>query len=340
MNIRIASVPYTIAFRQPLVTAAGTFPQRRGFWIAIRDEDGLMGFGEAAPLPGFTRESLEEAEHILQGGFDALKAAGPETTAYAGLLLAMLDLAGRRAGRRVAEMLSPAPRTSVPVNALLRSSTPAEAAAEAAEAHAKGFQTLKLKVGAGTPDEDEQRIAAVRDAVGANVKIRIDANASWDVETAVRLLRRFERYDLEYVEQPVAEDLAAVRKRVGVPIAADESVRGVEQARRLIADSAVDVLILKPMAFGGVMIGHAIALEAFDAGVDVVVTSILDTPVGVAGALHLAASIPGPARACGLATVDLLEPTPAHGLDMPVAGMMSLPARPGHGVDLDVPIQW
>lgn len=165
-----------------------------------------------------------------------------------------------------------------------------------------GFPAVKVKV--RTP-ADVDLVAAVRDAVGPGVELRIDANGAWDVDTAVDLIPRFARLGVELVEQPVAslEDLALVRRRAGVAIAADECVRSVDDATRLRALGAADAVVLKVQPLGGVRAALAVA-EA--AGVPAIPTSMMETSVGLAAGLALAAALPELPFACGLATASLL----------------------------------
>jgi O-succinylbenzoate synthase len=147
--------------------------------------------------------------------------------------------------------------------------------------------------------------AEVRAALGPGVALRVDANGVWDLDTAVDMIGRLARYDLELVEQPVAtlDELARLRRRVTVPLAADESVRAVDDARRLAALSAADAVVLKVQPLGGV--GSALRV-ADAAGVPAVVTSMLETSVGIAAGLALAAALPDLPYACGLATAGVL----------------------------------
>jgi len=215
---------------------------------------GPAGWGEWSPLPGYPSD--------------------PATC--------------RRAAEEAATVAWPAPRRSeVRVNALVPAVSPDEAAQLAA-----GHRDVKVKVGdAG----DVDRVAAVRDAVGPHARLRVDANGAWDVETAVARIIVMAPYGLELVEQPVAsiEDLATVRRRVDVPIAADECVRTVEDARRLEAD----VLVVKVQPLGG----FAATLAIIDAAcLPVVVSSMLETSVGIAAGLVLAAALDDLPYACGL----------------------------------------
>src|SRR5262249_50094055 len=150
------------------------------------------------------------------------------------------------------------------------------------------------------------RIAAIRATLGADVRLRIDANAAWDVPEAIAIIRAAERYQLELVEQPVADlaGMAQVRAASPTPIAADESVGGPPHATKVIAAGAADVLVIKPMMAGGLRRARAIIVQAQLAGLQALVTTTIDAGVGVAAALHLAATLP-PQLACGLATGPL-----------------------------------
>jgi O-succinylbenzoate synthase len=190
-------------------------------------------------------------------------------------------------------------RTHVPVNVTVPAVTPQEAHALVA---ASGCTTAKVKI--GTPD-DEARLEAVRDALGPGGKMRVDANGRWDVGTAVRRIRALARHDLEYVEQPVAtlDELAELRRRVDVPVAVDESLRTAPDPRRVPVARAADVAVLKVAPLGGVRA----ALEVAEAcAMPVVVSSALETSVGLEAGLALAAALPELPYACGLATAALL----------------------------------
>ena len=197
-------------------------------------------------------------------------------------------------------------RDEVPVNATV----PAVAADDVPSVLARfpGCTTAKVKV--AQPGEalrdDVDRVSAVRSCLGPEGRIRVDANAAWSVDDAVRALAALAPYGLEYVEQPCAsvEELAAVRRRSAVPVAADESVRKVEDPLRVARAGAADVLVLKVAPLGGVRAALAIADEA---GLPVVVSSALETSVGISAGVALAAALPSLPYACGLATTSLLE---------------------------------
>jgi len=157
--------------------------------------------------------------------------------------------------------------------------------------------------------EDVERVEAVRDAldaVGPGGRIRVDANGGWSVDAAVRLLRQLSRYGLEYAEQPCATlaELAQVRRFVDIPIAADESIRKADDPLKVRAAGAADIVMVKVQPLGGVRAALRVAQAC---GLPAVVSSAVDTSVGLAAGVALAAALPELPYACGLATMSLLE---------------------------------
>lgn len=220
----------------------------------------------------------------------------------------------------------PAPvRGSVPVNVTVPAVGP-ERAAEIVRASA-GCRTAKVKVAEpGQADGEElNRVEAVRHALGPAGHVRVDANAAWDVDEAVRRIRALDRAagGLEYVEQPcpTLDELAAVRRRVDVRIAADESIRRAEDPMRVVVAGAADVAVLKVQPLGGVRACLEIAERC---GLPVVVSSALETSVGIAAGVALAAALPDLPYACGLATVALLAGDVVDDPLLPVDGALSV----------------
>jgi o-succinylbenzoate synthase len=199
----------------------------------------------------------------------------------------------------------PAPvRDRVPVNVTVPAVSPEQAQCIVA---ASGCRTAKVKVAeqGQPPAADLDRVAAVREALGPEGRIRVDANGGWDVGTAARMLAALDAYDLEYAEQPCAtlDELAALRKRVDVPVAADESIRRAEDPLAVRAAGAADIVVLKAQPLGGVRSALRIA-EA--CGLPAVVSSAVESSVGLAAGVALAAALPALPYACGLATMSLL----------------------------------
>lgn len=241
------------------------------------------------------------------GEFSPFPEYGPELTRY-----------WRAAAEEAATRPWPEPvRTSIPVNVTVPACDPERAHAIAA---GSGCTTAKVKVGEG---DDLGRVLAVRDALGPDGRIRLDVNAGWDLDEAVRQIRRLAGAGLEYVEQPVAgvQDMARLRRRVDVPLAADELIRLSPDPLHLDLSEAADVAVLKVQPLGGVWRAVQIA-EAI--GLPAVVSSAVETSVGIAAGLALAAALPELPYACGLATVLLLEGDVVANPLIPVNGCIEL----------------
>jgi o-succinylbenzoate synthase len=217
----------------------------------------------------------------------------------------------------------PAPvRDRIPVNITVPAVGPERAARIVA---ASGCRTAKVKVAerGQAESEDIERVAAVRDALGPGGRIRVDANGGWSVPAAARMLRDLGRYSLEYAEQPCAtlDELAQLRRLVDIPVAADESIRKAEDPLRVRAAGAADIVMVKVQPLGGVRQALRIA-EA--CGLPVVVSSAVDSSVGLAAGVALAAALPELRYACGLATMSLLtgdvtaDPLAESGGELPV----------------------
>ncbi|MFC9938774.1 o-succinylbenzoate synthase [Nocardiopsis alba] len=214
-------------------------------------------------------------------------------------------------------------RERIPVNVTVPAVGPERATEIVASG---GCATAKVKVAEKGRDwrEDVDRVEAVRAAIGPGGRIRVDANGVWDVDTAVRMIRELDRFDLEYVEQPSAtlEELGEVRRRVDVPVAADESIRRAEDPLRVRAAEAADIVVLKVQPLGGVRAALRVA-EA--CGLPVVVSSAVESSVGLAAGVALAAALPELPYACGLATMQMLTADVAAEPLTPVDGY--LPVR-------------
>ncbi|MPR00585.1 o-succinylbenzoate synthase [Modestobacter sp. I12A-02628] len=219
----------------------------------------------------------------------------------------------------------PAPqRSTVPVNVTVPAVGPEQAHALVT---ASGCSTAKVKVAepGQTPADDVARVEAVRDALGPAGAIRVDSNAAWDVDTAVARIRELDRVGLEYVEQPCATvaELVALRRRTDVRIAADEVLRLAADPLRVDLREACDVLVLKVAPLGGVRAALAVA-EAH--GLPCVVSSALESSVGMAAGVALAAALPELPFACGLATVALFTDDVTSTPLLPVDGAVAVRA--------------
>ncbi|HEX8050395.1 MAG TPA: mandelate racemase/muconate lactonizing enzyme family protein [Solirubrobacterales bacterium] len=339
--MRLSSVeviPYALPFKQPYVTARGVLQRREMVLLRLLDEDGVVGLGEAVPLSLRGGVGLAEVVQELEGWAETQEDEVLSAPARCAVATARMDLLGRRAGSG-----SSARGEAVPCNATLVAGQPEKVAAEAERWAADGFTTFKLKLGAESAKNvveqgksqtragDVEQVRAVREAVGSEARIRVDANAAWDLETATRTLAELEPYGIELAEQPVAtlEEMAELAESTSIPLAADESVATLEEAERAAAMGACAYTGIKLSKVGGPEAALAIAdvLPAF-------ITSALDGPVGIAAAAQVAQTVGG-SLAHGLATQRLFASTiAAVGCELR-DGMLRLPPGPGLGIEID-----
>jgi o-succinylbenzoate synthase len=313
---------YALPLVRPMTSARGVLSERAGLILELESDGGERGLGEAAPFPGLSKETLAQAEQALLdlasegsplraaelqdvSSIRALLArlALPSSAAHA-LDQALLSMLASRREIAPAHLLHPVARTEVPEHALALGPEEAVALVQL------GYTTLKVKVGASCMCVDEPRIAAIRRAVGDEVLLRLDANGAWSPPQAIDAIERLAEYGLDSVEQPVAAaDLAGMRKvraSVSVPIAADESVRTLEDLSRVVEAEAADAVVVKPMLAGGVLAAHALCCAAARAGLAVSVTTTLESAIGRAAARDVALVCPAPLWTCGLDTGHLL----------------------------------
>lgn len=328
-------VPYTLAFPRPIETARVTLSARTGWILVLEDEDGVRGYGDAAPWPGFgsgeTRTEADLTRVVEETGQTTLEVLGPEA-AHA-LSLARLDLEARSLGRPLSAVLAEiggrGVREKVPVAVLV------DGPEAARRAVVGGARTLKVKIGRGSVADDDRFLAEVRKAAGEKIGIRADANGAWSRDEAIDAVRLLARHGLQYIEQPVAADdlegLHAVRARTGVRVAADESLRTPEDVEAVLEMDAADVLVLKPMFVGGPEAAIRLAQRVLERNRRAVITHSLESAVGRMAALHAAATLPESAPASGLSSPFYgtdIGPTPAI-----VDGHMEVPTDAGLGFE-------
>jgi O-succinylbenzoate synthase len=262
------SIVEAVAFELPMNVLFRGITSRQGLLIR-----GDAGWAEFSP---FVEYDDEEASAWLAAALEAADTAYPEPI-----------------------------RTRVPVNCTIPAVGPERAAALVAASN--GCRTAKVKVAepGQTLSDDVDRVAAVRDALGPTGHVRVDANGGWSVGEAVASIGRLSEFDLEYVEQPSrsVEELREVRSRVDVPIAADESIRKATDPLLVRDHEAADIAVLKVQPLGGVRSCLRLAEEI---GLPVVVSSALESSVGIASGVALAAALPELPYACGLATTSML----------------------------------
>jgi len=326
--------------------------------VRVRDEAGTEGFGEGTPRPYVTGEIVETMlDHLTcelwprvadrelppACNLEALAAFLPETSlagaiaphaSRAALELAVLDCALRRAGRPLATLLPPR-RSRVTYSGVITAGPIARAVQHARQMRAIGLHDVKVKVGF---DDDVARVTAVREALGHDASLRLDANGAWSFERAVHVLNAVAPLGIAAVEQPLprgpVEDLARLRQAIPVPIMADESLVTPADAEALIAGEAVDFFNVRISKCGGLARSLAIAERAAKAGVGVQVGSqVGETAILSAAGRHLAAALPTVAFVEGsFGTLLLAEDVSVESVRFGHRGEASLLTGPGLGI--------
>ena len=368
---KVKAWQYAIPLRTPLITAQSTIVKRRGLILRAETDDGLFGFGEIAPLDGFSRENLEEArravsamrrrleEQSIPREPSALRASylgriddrASLPSVPFGIEMLLADLAAQAAGVNLARWCNPQAPDRVPVNAIL-SGNLSEIKEQLFRMLPRRYRAYKLKVGVESDARELEKIACLRDTLGDSAGIRLDANRAFGFDRAVKFLAGIAQFKIEYIEEPLTPDqynrLGDLRTNSLVPIALDESLsdRSLgkatwslrERAIQLAERGAMDVAVVKPMLAGGICEVTELARDLSQANVRMVISSAIETGVGLAAALHLAAAFMDATIPCGLDTLELLADSLISG-SLPVKnGNISVPTKPGLGIticDLD-----
>lgn len=326
--------------------------------VKIHTTEGIVGLGEVSCTPRWSGEDQVTAAHFIRHYLAPLvegedptridelaprldRAVARNYFTKAAVEMALWDVAGKAAGVPVYRLLGGPVRDAVPTKWSVSGLEPAKAAGIASWAAGQGFRTMKVKVGI-EPDADVSRVDAVRRAVGADVRLGVDANGGWEADTAVRVIERLYEDEVYFAEQPVpASDIfgmADVRRRIRVPVIADESVFTLQDATSVIRAEAADVLSVYIGKAGGIGAARRIVEAADAAGVACTIGSNLEMGVGSAAMIHLAMATPG-VRADAF-PCDIIGPLYYEDdlLAEPLrisSGRAHAHDRPGLGVELD-----
>lgn len=345
-----------------MISSRGLVVEREGIIVSGHADTGLTGYGEIAPWPGMSPENLGlvadisrilvadlTGKEILPGFPEALEILGlaqkrstpfmqAPRSSRLGLETMLADLAAQAAGVSIARWLNRDARTTVPVNAFLTGAID-QIEAQIAEKREAGFQTFKLKLLGEDLEEDLERVEKVRGWLGPAAKLRLDANRAYDFDTARELLGRLVDHDIEYVEEPLCTEHLAMLPRLSkgseIPLALDETVKDDTVWREFVTKRAVEVAVLKPTLVGG--LGSILDLVelARSNGVEVVFTTMVESGIGTAACLHLAAAWGSEKYAHGLDTLGLLPQSVINETLEPQEGRFALPAAEGLGVTPD-----
>lgn len=349
---RIETQLLSIPLKKPFKTALRQVSVAENLIVKIYGDDGTVGFGGAPPTAVITGDTLESIRGAIEGfivpailgmdieDFDRImkkidSAIYKNSSAKAAVDIALYDLFGKHFNIPLYKLFGGS-RKEVESDITVSVNLPEEMSADAINYVSQGYTTLKTKVGLDS-NLDIIRVKAIRDAVGKDVKIRLDANQGWQAKEAVRTIKRIEDMglDIELVEQPVKahdfDGLKYVTDHVDTPIMADEALFSPEDGFRLLKMRAVDILNIKLMKCGG--LHHALTINAMaeSCGVECMIGCMIESKIGITAAAHFACGKLNITRA-DLDAVDLMLEDPFEGGIEVKANKLIIPVGSGLGI--------
>jgi L-alanine-DL-glutamate epimerase-like enolase superfamily enzyme len=355
---RLATTPVAVPYRTEEVWAFGRRSGQISVLLEMHTDEGVVGLGEAAAYPSAdivlavfrTIEPLVVGEDPmaierlirkidLVGTWHHIKGSSP---AIAAVEMACWDVLGKVCGQPLVNLFGGRFRDSVEYFYYVARTAPDEVAAEGRRAAAGGFGTCYVKAVHDDPRRDVERVAALRDGAGPDMRIRVDANEAWSPGAAVQMIRKLERYDLELVEQPVSgrnlSEMAYVRSRVDTPLLANEASWTRHHQLEVIRHGAADVIEVDNQMDGGLANLRRSAGMCETAGLPVIKHSLGELGVALAATTHALAATPN-FRYANQAYGALLTDDIVKGFGGPIEnytnGCLKVPMGPGLGVELD-----
>ncbi|MBI3124916.1 MAG: o-succinylbenzoate synthase [Ignavibacteriales bacterium] len=308
--------PFALKLKTPFQNSLTTFTERKGLILKLTNELGNVGYGECSPLPGFSEESLKEAESSLSKTFAFLYQTEFEndfsipsklSSVKFAVEQAMLSLAFQRDSMFWIRKLGLVNRT-IPVSSVLGFDSMENILSKIQEKIELGFDTFKIKVGRENPYDDFELLEAIRNTFGYDIKLRLDANQKWSSDEAIEYLERFKDYIVEFVEEP-CEFTCSTFKTVEeshIPIALDESIKSQKEAELYIKDCKAEFLVIKPMIAGGIFSSLKIIEAAQLTNKKIIISSAFESVVGKS-VLVMLASLTNHNFAHGLDTSAFFE---------------------------------
>jgi L-alanine-DL-glutamate epimerase-like enolase superfamily enzyme len=350
----IKLTPVTVPFTEPEVWSGGSRPGITSIIVEVLTGEGIVGIGEAVPAPtpevtltclrgirdllvGESPFEIERLVHKVYSVGGLYPFATMANCAIGGVEMALWDIVGKAVGKPVHTFFGGPVRRHVSFMFFVQRKAPSEMAEDAQRAAAAGFRTIYTKVGLDY-ESDVAVVKALREAIGPNVRLRVDANEAWSPGTAVRILNEMARYDLEYIEQPIPmsdiEHLKVLRSRTSVPIAANQTSWTNRDLYKVLAAGAVDIVMTDPHQAGGLLAFKKAAGIAEAAGVPIVFHSFAPLAINTYAAMQVIASssnflLDNQTYNHMLADDVVKAPPVFH------EGQLSLPDAPGIGVELD-----
>ena len=307
-DLQLTFSPYTLKLKKPFETSKKEIRERNGFIIKLIDIDANEGIGDCCPFPELGSETLQDAEQALTDIQLAINVKEDEIensitknlkkfdrlpTLKHSLEQALLNLICKAKKVTIDELLNFELKRKIFVNATIGFLSQDESVNEAKNFVNEGFSTIKIKAGRENFADDLAVVKSIREAVGEKIKIRVDPNGKWGLNEAVYNLKMLERCNIEYVEQPLNgyNGFTELSKLSNVPIAPDESVRSIEDAKRFIEGGSVSFIVLKPMLLGGLIPTLKIIRIAEKNKIIPIITSSFESAIGRTNAIIAAATV-------------------------------------------------
>jgi len=351
----ITAWPVSIPFKKPFVVWRGVANTKDHVIVQVETDEGIAGIGEASPFLFYASETQEDVLSTVQNYiFPAIEGLDPFNLemihhvlhtvisghhfSKAAIEMALWDILGKALGVPVYQMLGGRYREEVPLVGILMSGDPRDMALEAEEWVSKGFRQLKVKIGFGV-ERDVASVQAVRQSVGDDVTIRVDAEESYDLKTALSVAREMEKLGVELLSQPVPRtnyhDMAFLRRTINIPLLLDESIETPEDVLLAIRLETGDLINIKVVKSGGMVASKQMAAIAKAAGKDCLVRSMLEMGPGTLFAGQFAVSTSNITYASEIIGPLLLADDIMRQPILVENGALQIPDSPGLGCELD-----
>ncbi|MCF7807569.1 MAG: o-succinylbenzoate synthase [Candidatus Marinimicrobia bacterium] len=355
LDLRSASLyRFSLPLKQPLVLINGQLSRREGVLVVLNKDEANIGLGEISPLPGFSQDSLtvsvSKATHLLQtlmrsesdllkflnrgGNWEEMNAP---SIANFGVETALLSLLANANDLHLGSLLFEDASATVPMNALINTDL-ADWEPESQRLVEQGYSTLKIKVGRINHELEAIGVQRVRAAVGPQITLRLDANRSWDMETAVEFGKSVESANIEYIEEPLidSEDLPIFFDACGLHFAFDETLHHIiDPGISFNAYTGLKALVLKPSLVACIPRILELVSQARKQGLLTVISSSFESDVGINNLAQFAAGISGDTTAVGLGTESIFSKTLSTGIDPVHSGRRSIRVLGMNDLDLD-----
>ena len=316
--------PYEIKLTTPFSTACTKISNRKGILLKITDNEGITGWGDSAPLPGFSSETFEDSYSLIKNfsnkfqgtsleenlnSIEHLSKDLPNLSSFRfAVEQALLNIILMRNPGTMKNLFGRSPKMGVSINALIGIKSLKDSTASAVGFKEQGFNTIKVKAGRENFNEDFECLSEIRNVIGPEVKLRVDINGLWSFEKGVKYLVKLEPLDIEFVEQPVnnTDSLLRLAAETSIPLGADESIRNFNDAIEIIRSGKIPFLVIKPMLAGGIISSLKVISAAEKKNLNVIISSSFESLVG-RSMLTLLASLINTNYAHGLNTAQFIE---------------------------------